>query len=172
MEKNKKYILWFKEITKEDVPIVGGKNANLGEMYQNLISAKNATFTDETIQVPYGFAVTAAAYNYFISANELDKKIKDVLDKLDTDNIHALEKAGQKVRDLIISAKFPQDLEEQILNSYTELAKELNLDLSDLDVAVRSSATAEDLPSASFAGQQETWGARASPTSSSFANGP
>lgn len=156
-EKEKKFILWFKEISKNDIPLVGGKNANLGEMYQNLTNAANATFPDEKIKVPYGFAVTAYAYRYFIEKNELDKQIHAVLDGLDISNIHALEKAGQKVRDLIMSAKFPNELESEILSAHEQLAKELGLALLDLDVAVRSSATAEDLPDASFAGQQETY---------------
>ena len=157
MDKNKKFILWFDEITKDDIPLVGGKNANLGEMYQNLVNAKNNTFPDEQIKVPFGFAVTAYSYRYFLEKNELDKKIKDVLDNLDTGNMHVLEAAGRKVRDYIMASKFPQDLEDAIVSAYKELADKLNIDVSDLDVAVRSSATAEDLPNASFAGQQESY---------------
>lgn len=155
--REEKFVLWFEEITKEDVALVGGKNANLGEMYQNLVNAKNETFPNEQIKVPYGFAVTAYAYRYFIQKNGLDTKIKEVLEGLDTGNMHDLEIAGRKVRDLIMSAKFPQELEETIVSSYAKLAEKLNLDLLELDVAVRSSATAEDLPSASFAGQQESY---------------
>jgi pyruvate,water dikinase len=157
MEKSKKFILWFDEITKDDIPLVGGKNANLGEMYQNLVNAKNNTFTDEQIKVPFGFAVTAYSYRYFLEKNELDKKIKDILDGLDTGNMHALETAGRKVRDYIMASKFPEDLEEAIVSAYKQLADKLNVEVSDLDVAVRSSATAEDLPTASFAGQQESY---------------
>lgn len=157
MDKQKKIILWFNEISKDDIPLVGGKNANLGEMYQNLTQATNEFFKDEKIKVPYGFAVTSYAYSYFVEKNELDKKIRNLLEGLDTGNIHALEKAGKAVRDLIMLAEFPTDMENEIWEAYTRLAKELNLDLADLDVAVRSSATAEDLPDASFAGQQESY---------------
>lgn len=155
--KDKKFILWFNEITKGDIPLVGGKNANLGEMFQNLTNAKNETFPDEKIQVPYGFSVTAHSYRYFLEKNELDKKISGILSGLDTGNMHALEKAGREVRDLIMSAKFPEDLEQAIYTAYDQLADELNLTHAELDVAVRSSATAEDLPDASFAGQQESY---------------
>jgi pyruvate,water dikinase len=155
--KDQKFILWFKEINKDDIPLVGGKNANLGEMYQNLTQATNDFFKDEKIKVPYGFAVSSYAYSYFIEKNELDKKISSILEGLDTGNIHALEKAGKAVRELIMSATFPKEMEDAIWSAYVQLAKELNLDLADLDVAVRSSATAEDLPDASFAGQQESY---------------
>ncbi|MBU4016927.1 phosphoenolpyruvate synthase [Patescibacteria group bacterium] len=155
--KHQEFILWFNEIGKDDIPLVGGKNANLGEMYQNLTKAKNDTFPHEKIQVPYGFAVTAYSYRYFINENNLDKKIRDILEGLDTNNIRALEKAGLEVRELILSAKFPADLEDAILSAHTRFAKELDLSGMELDVAVRSSATAEDLPSASFAGQQESY---------------
>src|ERR1700745_379798 len=101
MDKSKKFILWFKEINKDDIPLVGGKNANLGEMYQNLTNAESPTFKDEKIKVPYGFAVTAYAYAYFVEKNELDKKIHGVLDGLNTQDIHALERAGKATRDLI-----------------------------------------------------------------------
>lgn len=157
MEKQKKFILWFDEITKEDIPLVGGKNANLGEMYQTLVNSKNNLFPDEQIKVPFGFSVTAYSYRYFLEKNELDKKISEILKDLDTQNMHALESAGRKVRDLIVSSKFPQDLEDAIITAYKELAEKLNIELADLDVAVRSSATAEDLANASFAGQQESY---------------
>ncbi len=157
MEKDKKFILWFDEITKDDIPLVGGKNANLGEMYQKLVNSKNDTFPDEQIRVPFGFAVTAYSYRYFLEKNELDIKIKEALEGLDTGNMHALEAAGLKVRDMIISAKIPQEMEDAIVLAYKELAEKLKIDQADLDVAVRSSATAEDLPNASFAGQQESY---------------
>ena len=82
MEKSKKFILWFDEINKDDIPLVGGKNANLGEMYQNLVNAKNNTFPDEQIKVPFGFSVTAYSYRYFLEKNELDKKISEILENL------------------------------------------------------------------------------------------
>jgi pyruvate, water dikinase len=152
-----KFVLWFDEINKDSIPLVGGKNANLGEMYQNLVNARNNVFPDEQIKVPFGFAVTAYAYRYFLEKNELDVKIKDILADLNTQDIHALENAGEKVRNLIIGSKFPQVLEQAILSAYKELSLKLNLDISELDVAVRSSATAEDLANASFAGQQESY---------------
>lgn len=156
-QKDKKLILWFNEIGKDDIQLVGGKNANLGEMYQNLTNATSPTFADEKIKVPFGFAVTSHAYSYFIEKNELDKKIRNILEGLDTGDMHALERAGKGVRDLIMLAEFPEDMENEIWEAYVRLAKELSLDLADLDVAVRSSATAEDLPDASFAGQQESY---------------
>jgi pyruvate, water dikinase len=157
MNKQEKFILWFDEITKGDIPLVGGKNANLGEMFQNLTTAKSKDFPDEQIKVPYGFAVTAYAYKYFIEKNSLDAKIKELTDNLDTSNMHALENAGRRIRELIISAKFPIELEEEIVLAYKKLAEKLDINETDLDVAVRSSATAEDLPNASFAGQQESY---------------
>ena len=151
------FILWFDEIGKTDVHVVGGKNANLGEMYQNLTKAESQTFPGEKIEVPYGFAVTAASYAHFLKENNLNQKIRDVLANLDTHNIKQLEDMGQKVRQLILEAPFPKDLEGEIEKAFTELGKRLNLPIHDLDVAVRSSATAEDLPDASFAGQQESY---------------
>ena len=152
-----KLILWFNEIGKDDIPLVGGKNANLGEMYQNLTNAGNETFPKEKIKVPFGFAVTAYSYRYFIKKNSLDEKIKSILNGLNTNNIRDLEKAGHEVRELILSATFPQDLEEAIYNAHSQLAKHLDIRPIELDLAIRSSATAEDLPNASFAGQQESY---------------
>jgi len=152
-----KFILWFNEIAKTDVGLVGGKNANLGEMYQNLTNAESKTFPGEKISVPYGFAVTAAAYAHFIKENKLDAKIRQALADLDTHNIKQLQQKGETVRNLILSASFPQDLETEIKSAFGELGKKLNLSGDGLDVAVRSSATAEDLPDASFAGQQESY---------------
>ena len=155
--KTQEYILWFDQISKGDVAIVGGKNANLGEMYQNLTQAESKLFKGEKIQVPYGFAVTAESYRYFIKENVLDEKIKDILRDLDTHNIGQLEEKGQKIRQLILEASFPKDLEEAIKKAFLALGEKLKIKMHDLDVAVRSSATAEDLPDASFAGQQETY---------------
>ncbi|HEX7041641.1 MAG TPA: phosphoenolpyruvate synthase [Patescibacteria group bacterium] len=157
LPKDQKFILWFDEINKDDVALVGGKNANLGEMYQNLVNASNATFPDEHIKVPYGFSVTAYAYRYFLEKNGLTEKIKSLLEGLDTGNIKALEKAGTDVREMIIAATFPKEMEDEILAAYASLAQKLGIELENLDVAVRSSATAEDLPNASFAGQQESY---------------
>ncbi len=155
-DRSQYYILWFDEITKDDIPLVGGKNANLGEMYQNLSHTTSELFAGEKINVPYGFAVTAYSYRYFVEKNALDEKIGKALENLDTRNIKALEEAGRTVRDLITSAEFPPELKEAILGAYYELAKRIS-NSGDVDVAVRSSATAEDLPDASFAGQQESY---------------
>ncbi len=155
-DKSKYYILWFDEINKNDIPLVGGKNANLGEMYQNLSQTTSEVFPGEKIRVPYGFAVTAYSYQYFIEKNALDQKIHQALEGLDTSDIKSLEEAGRKVRELITSAPFPEELATAICGAYQELARRLSIQ-GDVDVAVRSSATAEDLPDASFAGQQESY---------------
>ncbi len=157
MEKGEKFIFWFDEIGKDDVNLVGGKNANLGEMYRNLTEAESSIFKGEKISVPFGFAVSAASYRHFVTQNQLDQKIKDALADLDTHNIKQLEEKGQKVRQLILGAPFPQDLEKAIKEAFETLGQKLKLKPEDLDVAVRSSATAEDLPDASFAGQQESY---------------
>ncbi len=133
-------ILWFNRISIKDIPRVGGKNASLGEMYSNL--------TRKGVKVPNGFAVTADAYRYFISEAGLKDKIKSALSGLNTSNVRNLQSRGKKVREMIIKAKFPDDLAKAITKAYSKLGG---------DVAVRSSATAEDLPDASFAGQQETY---------------
>ncbi len=157
MAKEDQFIFWFDEIGKEDVNLVGGKNANLGEMYRNLTGAESKLFPGEKISVPFGFAVSAYSYNYFIKQNNLDQKIKDALAGLDTHNIKHLEEKGAQVRELILSAPFPADLEMEIKVAFGQLGEKLKLSPADLDVAVRSSATAEDLPDASFAGQQESY---------------
>lgn len=151
------FILWFDEIKKDDVHLVGGKNANLGEMFQNLTNAESDVFKGEKISVPYGFAVTAASYRHFVKENGLDAKIRELIGGLDTHDIKQLEVVGQKVRQAILEADFPTDLRQEIKQAFEELGKKLKLAPNELDVAVRSSATAEDLPDASFAGQQESY---------------
>ena len=146
MEKDKQFILWFDQLGIEDVPLVGGKNASLGEMYINL--------TPRGVNVPNGFAITAYAYNYLLDNAGIRDEIKNILSDLDTTNMQNLAERGRKVRDLIRNAKFPPELEQQIIESYGHLCKQYG---ENTDVAVRSSATAEDLPDASFAGQQETY---------------
>ncbi len=141
-----RYIKWFKEIGIEDVPEVGGKNASLGEMYRNL--------TYEGVKVPNGFAVTAAAYRYILDSNDLWPKLHALLDDLDPDNVAELQKRGAACRKLVYEAKLPDDLVKEILQGYEELKKEYGEQMS---LAVRSSATAEDSPDASFAGQNETY---------------
>ncbi len=140
------FVKWFKEIGIEDVPEVGGKNASLGEMYRNL--------TGEGVRVPNGFAVTATAYRHVLEANGLNEKLHEILDGLDYDDVDALQKAGAACRKLIQEAEVPADLREEILAGYRELQKEYGDGLS---LAVRSSATAEDSPEASFAGQNDTY---------------
>ncbi len=149
MDRNKAQILWFDELTIKDVPLVGGKNASLGEMYRSL-SKKN-------VAIPYGFAVTANAYREFLKFNKLDEKIAKVLKGLNTFNSTNLEKRGASIRQMIVEGKWPENLEKAICANYKKLAKHYKLSENHLDVAVRSSATAEDLPNASFAGQQESY---------------
>ncbi|MBN1385660.1 phosphoenolpyruvate synthase [Candidatus Woesearchaeota archaeon] len=149
MDKSKAFILWFDQIGIEDVPLVGGKNASLGEMFRNL--------TPKGVLVPNGFAITADAYHYFVDKNNLRQKIKDTLKGLDTHDVKNIQVRGKKVRNLLEKATFPEDLKKDILAQYRNLCGAYNRDRSDIDVAVRSSATAEDLPDASFAGQQETY---------------
>src|SRR3989338_8994228 len=145
-DKTKQFILWFNEVINDDVGLVGGKNASLGEMY-SLLTLKG-------IRIPNGFAVTAYAYHYLIERANLKDKIKQILKDLNTHNIKNLRERGAKVRKLILQAQFPDDLQYAIAEAYKKLSKEYG---KNVDVAVRSSATAEDLPDASFAGQQETY---------------
>ncbi|NTV23197.1 MAG: phosphoenolpyruvate synthase [Nanoarchaeota archaeon] len=149
MDKRTAFILWFDQLGIEDVPLVGGKNASLGEMYRML--------TPKGVKIPNGFAVTAYAYAYLLEHAGIKDKIRDVLKDLNTSDMENLAERGHKVRQLIRSAEFPPELKSQILAAYRDLCGSYNRDRRDVDVAVRSSATAEDLPDASFAGQQETY---------------
>ena len=142
-----KNILWFKELGIKDVPLVGGKNASLGELYNNLVP--------KGVNLPNGFAVTAAAYFYFLEKAGLKDKISEILKDLDVKNLISLQQRGKMVRQLILAAELPDDLKEEIIVEYKKLSGEYNVE--NVDVAVRSSATAEDLPNASFAGQQESF---------------
>jgi len=144
--KKQKYILWFKDISAKDVALVGGKNASLGEMYGALVK--------KGINIPNGFALNARAYWHLINENKLKKQIEDVLKGLDINNVQNLQARGRKIRQLILKAKFPKDLEREVKKAYGKLCQQYG---KDADVAVRSSATAEDLPSASFAGQHESY---------------
>ncbi len=144
--KGKELVLWFDEISIEDVPLVGGKNASLGEMYRSL--------RKKGVNIPNGFAITAAAYNQFIEEAGIKEEIKKILDGLNIKDVVDLGERGQKIRELIKKAEFPEVLKEKIADAYEKLCKEYG---AHTDVAVRSSATAEDLPDASFAGQQETY---------------
>lgn len=142
MQKN---TLWFNGLSMNDVDKVGGKNASLGEMVSNLANAG--------VSVPNGFATTSYAFNQFLDHEGLDERIHQLLDELDVEDVEALRKTGANIRQWVLEAPFPADLEQEIRENYQELI-EGNPELS---VAVRSSATAEDLPDASFAGQQETF---------------
>ncbi|MGI9249423.1 MAG: phosphoenolpyruvate synthase [Woeseiaceae bacterium] len=138
------YVIKLEELGMDDVEIVGGKNASLGEMISNLSGLG--------VTVPGGFATTSAAYRDFLGANGLDKKISSVLDELDVDDIDALTAAGNKIRNWILETPLPDRLMKAVHSSWDEMSRG-----EDIAVAVRSSATAEDLPDASFAGQQETF---------------
>ncbi|MEK6880528.1 MAG: PEP/pyruvate-binding domain-containing protein, partial [Nanoarchaeota archaeon] len=158
-KEDEKYIKWFSELNKSSIPVAGGKGANLGEMF-------NSGFP-----VPPGFVITAQAYSYFIDHSNIRKKILEILKNTNVDNTKQLDENSQKVREIIISSKLPEDLEIEIIDSYSML--DINKDAINnaggtaLDilkrsnerafVAVRSSATTEDLAEASFAGQQETF---------------
>ena len=146
-KKEEKNVLWFKEIGVQDVPLVGGKNASLGEMYNNL--------TRKGINVPDGFTLTARAYWHYLKFNGIDKKMKEIFSGFNRKSLRSLEATGAKMRNLIIGGKIPPDLKEEILSNYRKLSKEYGK--ANVDVAVRSSATAEDLPSASFAGAHESY---------------
>ncbi|MEQ9667732.1 phosphoenolpyruvate synthase [Coleofasciculus sp. G2-EDA-02] len=143
---NNQYIRWFENLTSDDVSIVGGKNASLGEMIRSL--------KDEGVRVPDGFATTADAYRKFLESNQLNEKIKSHLSELESDKI-PLEEVGKSIRKLFHSADFPEDIASKIREAYDQLSQ--RYDTQDVDIAARSSATAEDLPEASFAGQQETF---------------
>jgi len=144
--RRKPLVMWFNHLGIKDVPLVGGKNASLGEMYRNLIK--------KGVSVPNGFAITAEAYFYLLDKTGTRKEIKNILKDLDTSNMKNLQEHGKAVRQVIRNAQFPEDLIGVIGKAYEKLEEEYG---KNVDVAVRSSATAEDLPDASFAGQQETY---------------
>lgn len=140
------YIRWFETIGADDVPIVGGKNASLGEMVRSL--------KPKGIRVPDGFAITAQTYWEFLEANNLKSKILTHIEQFERGEI-SLEKAGKSIRRLLIRSRFPENIASTIRQAYRQLCDRYKVE--EADVAVRSSATAEDLPDASFAGQQETY---------------
>ena len=146
MKQDATYIRWFSEIRNEDVGLVGGKNASLGEMYSEL--------TPKGVKIPDGFAVTAGGYRHVLESAGILDDLKETLAGLDRNDVADLAKRGKKARDLILSAGIPDDLWNEIQAAYDMLCDEYG---PDADVAVRSSATAEDLPTVSFAGQQETY---------------
>ena len=137
-------VISLDKLGKNDIDKVGGKNASLGEMISHL--------TDLGVSVPGGFATTSEAFNKFLIGTGLQNKIKDALQGLDVDDVAALTATGKKIRDMIIEQELPKDLEQEIREAFAEMSQG-----EDIAVAVRSSATAEDLPDASFAGQQETF---------------
>jgi phosphoenolpyruvate synthase/pyruvate phosphate dikinase len=141
-----RFIRWFSELSLADIPLVGGTNASLGEMYREL--------TPGGIRVPNGFAITADAYRHFLTENKLAQTIRAALAGLDTRNLDQLAERGRRIREIILAARIPDDLRRGIMMAYAQLCEEAR---EEVDVAVRSSATAEDLPGASFAGQQESF---------------
>jgi len=141
-----RYIRWFDEISIDDVPLVGGKNASLGEMYREL--------TPHGVRIPNGFAVTAEAYRYLVKSGGILPEMEKALAGIDKNDLDKFARRGHRLRELIYQAPLPQDLAAEIIAAYRRLCEEYG---EDTDVAVRSSATAEDLPTASFAGQQESY---------------
>jgi pyruvate,water dikinase len=140
------FIMWFDQIRMDDAKLVGGKNASLGEMYRNL--------TVKGINIPNGFAITAYAYYYLLEEADIAENMKDILSDLNCNDINNLKSRGKKIRELILQTEFPPELSAAIFAAYKQLCLQYE---DNTDVAVRSSATAEDLPEASFAGQQESF---------------
>ncbi len=140
-------IKWFKEISIKDVPQVGGKNASLGEMYRRL--------TDKGVKIPNGFATIAKDYWYVLESSGLKKQIKEILKDLNVKDIKNLARKGKQIRNLTLQATLPKDFEKKIILAYRKLSRQYGV--KEVDVAVRSSATAEDMPTASFAGQMDTY---------------
>lgn len=140
------FVKWFEDLRIEDVPSVGGKNASLGEMIRNL--------GEKGVIVPGGFAVTAYAYKYTLEKAGIDEEIKQILSDLNTHDVRNLAERGEKIRTMIKNTPLPSELSEEIRTYYRQMEQRYG---NNVDVAVRSSATAEDLPDASFAGQQETY---------------
>jgi pyruvate,water dikinase len=167
LAKDQAFVLWFNQVGIEDVGLVGGKNASLGEMIQQL--------TPKGVNVPTGFAVTASAFRYFMQQAGLENHLRQLLADLDVENIENLRERGRQARTLILDTPFPAELETEIVEAYVQLSEHYHVSLTPcdqlqdeerelcrsyhagVDVAVRSSATAEDLPDASFAGQQESY---------------
>ncbi|MGB0757418.1 MAG: phosphoenolpyruvate synthase [Patescibacteria group bacterium] len=143
----KKQVLWFSDLGIKDVPKVGGKNASLGEMYAKL--------SKKGVRVPNGFATTADAYHHFMKEAGIEDDIRRILSDLNVKNLRNLQTRGKKVRDLILKSDLIPEFEKEIVAAYKKMSKQYKM--KNVDVAVRSSATAEDLPDASFAGQQETF---------------
>ncbi len=147
MPKSKKLALWLKDISNKDTKLVGGKNASLGEMFSKL--------SKKGINIPDGFALTSSAYWYFLKENGIDKKLKEIFKNFNPKSLTSLKKTGKQARTAILRGKLPEKLKEEAIKNYALLSKKYSEKQS--DVAVRSSATAEDLKTASFAGQMETY---------------
>ncbi|MFA5249540.1 MAG: phosphoenolpyruvate synthase [Candidatus Paceibacterota bacterium] len=145
--RDKKFLLWFGELSKQDTPLVGGKNSSLGEMFSKLTSLG--------VNIPNGFALTSAAYWHFLKYNKIDEKLPEIFKKLDHKDLKSLKETSKKIRTLILKGEFPPELEKEITENYQKLCEYYKQ--KNVDVAVRSSATAEDLADASFAGQHETY---------------
>jgi len=143
----KRHIIWFKDLSSKDVPLVGGKNASLGEMLSKL--------PEKGVNVPDGFALTSQAYWYFLKENKLEGKLKKLLEGLNHRDVKNLQKIGSAARRLILGGKFPEDLKKEIVSAYKKLSG--NYRQKNTDVAIRSSGVAEDAPTDSFAGQFETF---------------
>jgi pyruvate, water dikinase len=141
-----RYIRWFDEISIADVPLVGGKNASIGEMYRELAGSG--------IRIPNGFAVTAHSFRYLLESGGLLPEMRRILAEINKSDLNAFARSGQRLREMIYEAPLPEDLASEIVAAYHHLCEQYG---DDTDVAIRSSATAEDLPSASFAGQQESY---------------
>ncbi|TPG32700.1 phosphoenolpyruvate synthase [Mycolicibacterium hodleri] len=140
------YVRFFEDFGIDDVPLVGGKNASLGEMFQNL--------SEQGVRIPHGFAITAAAYRHMLDEAGAWEGLHAALDDIDPDDVAALARKAKRAREIVYGAGLPDDLAAEILAGYRELQQEYGEDVS---LAVRSSATAEDLPTASFAGQQDSY---------------
>ncbi len=147
MEKSEKNILWFNEVGMVDVPLVGGKNGSLGEMYVNL--------APKGVNIPYGFAITVNFYWKFLSANGLDKSLAEIFKQLNSKSIENVQRVGKMARQAIENSVFPEELQKELISAYSELSKKYGAE--NTDVAVRTSGVAEDMPNASFAGQFETY---------------
>jgi pyruvate,water dikinase len=141
-----RYIRWFEELRLEDVPLVGGKNASLGEMYRDLAA--------QGVRVPNGFAITAEAFRETLTKASVWDQLHELLDRLDKRDVKRLSEAGARCRELVYAAGLPERIEHEALAAHRELGEQYGAELS---LAVRSSATAEDLPTASFAGQHDTF---------------
>jgi len=140
---NKEYIKWFNEVDKNDISLVGGKGANLGELTKN------------DIDVPPGFCITSIAYKKFIKSAGIEEKMNEIINSINVESSSELQLRSLEIRELINKSKIPENIEKAIKKTYMKLGKKINN--IEPDVAVRSSATAEDLPEASFAGQQDTY---------------